>query len=461
MIGPPGQLGRVLTRYAPPVGDGRFWVVQGLVVLIFIAHQVVSGAIGDEVASVPHMAIDALYLVPVLYAALNFNLPGALATAGWVTVLIVIDLALSADVTEPVVLRHGVILGTVDVVAVFVGVRVNAEGAARTRLVEAEARYRSLFQANTNPVLVMDDSGAIRQANQAALALLGLPALDGGARLADLVGPALAAGITGGAAGPFSVTSPAGVETLVSVARALVAEPTGETLVQVVLQDVTAEARRRERAEAYAAAVLQAQEDERRRLAQELHDDTIQELIHLCRQLDRIDSEGGPTARREAVGDARALAEGIVNGVRDVARGLRPPALDDLGLTAALERLATEAGARSGVPVRLDMRTHGALNPSLQLVVFRIAQEALNNVERHAQARSARLSLSEIEGGITLEVVDDGCGFSVPATEEGGGGNGLGLLGMAERARLVGADLVIDSAPGRGTAVRLTIPRFP
>ena len=453
----------ILARYAPPVRDVRFWAVQVLVAAIFVTHQLVAGEFGiPEIRSLPHMAIDALYLAPVLYAALNFSLPGALATAAWVTVLVVADMALASDLTLSVGLEHVSVLLMVDVVAAFVGIRVNAEVAARAQTARAEARYRALFEAYSSPVVVLDSLGRVRDANPAAIALFGL---SGDSRvpgpLAETVPLALVAPIRDGSDDPFPIVGPDGSERLVRAAPAAVVDPAGEALVQVVLQDVTAEARRRERAETYAARILRAQEDERRHLAQELHDDSVQELIHLCRQLDRIAGAPAGPDQSATIADARALAEGIVAGLRDIARGLRPPALDDLGLAAALRRLAADAAERSGVRVEADLVETDGIGANAELVVFRIAQEALNNVERHARATSASLRLRRTAAGIELEVADDGVGFTVPASLDEFGGEGLGLAGMDERSRLVGGSLQVDSTPGRGTNVRVTLPPEP
>lgn len=454
------RLVRAVDQYAPPVRNARFWVVQGLIMLIFWVHQIVSGALGTPaIESLPHMAVDALYLVPVLYAALTFSLPGALGTAAWVTVLIVIDVAVSPVITEPDMVRHGVILVIVDMVAAFVGVRMKAEVSARARLEEAEGRYRSLFATNSNPVLVLDESGVVREANDAAAAVLGFPETQvRGARLGELVGPDLALRITAGPPEPFHLPSRRGADLLVYAARTPVRQPAGQRLVQVVLQDVTVEARRRERAEAYAVAVLQAQEDERLRLARELHDDTIQELIQLGRQLDQLEADYPHPAGREAMSDVRALAEGIISGVRDIARGLRPSVLDDLGLATALRRLCREAGDRSGLDVHAEIEEPGPLPPPVQLVIFRVAQEALSNVERHSGARQVTVGLWRGSAGVALKVADDGRGFQAPEVLDDGVGQGLGLRGMAERARLVGGTIRIESRPDRGTTLRLLVP---
>jgi two-component system sensor histidine kinase UhpB len=186
---------------------------------------------------------------------------------------------------------------------------------------------------------------------------------------------------------------------------------------------------------------LSAQEDERRRIARELHDEVGQVLTAVVLQLDR----GRVEEAREAV---RASLE----EVREIARRLRPEALDDLGLTSALTALTNEV-RRSGLAVErsIDPRVP-ELSDEEELVIYRVAQEALTNALRHAGAREARVTLAERDGGVELMVSDDGTGFDVAREVEG-----AGLRGMRERTVLIGAKLDVESAVGQGTVVRLRI----
>ena len=141
--------------------------------------------------------------------------------------------------------------------------------------------------------------------------------------------------------------------------------------------------------------------------------------------------------------------------VREIARRLRPEALDDLGLASALTALSNDLSRRTGVRVQRrlapDLRS---LEPDEELVVYRVAQEALTNVARHSQAMQAWVGLTRDGGAVSLTVRDNGCGFE-PAANDGGG---AGLRGMRERAVLVGASLDVESRPGHGTTVRLRLP---
>jgi two-component system sensor histidine kinase UhpB len=192
-----------------------------------------------------------------------------------------------------------------------------------------------------------------------------------------------------------------------------------------------------------ALRALAAQEDERRRIALELHDEVGQALTAAMLGLESADVEQAREALRNALED-----------VREIANRLRPEALDDLGLRNALRAL----GAKIGRSARLDVTPEldgslPALAPEQELVVYRVAQEALTNAARHAEADAVRLSLGTEEGNVVLTVADNGRSFD-PASAAAG----AGIRGMRERALLVRAELEIESAPGGGTTVRLWMP---
>jgi len=206
------------------------------------------------------------------------------------------------------------------------------------------------------------------------------------------------------------------------------------------------EAERRESA----GRALAAQEGERLRIAQELHDEVGQKLTAVMLRLDGLSrSETDP-----ALGEAREQVRESLEDVRLIARGLRPEALDDLGLTSALVAL-TNSLARAGditIERHID-RSLPSLHPDAELVVYRIAQAALTNVLRHSGCSRAGLILRRVEDALQLEITDGGRGFDPARAREGSG-----IRGMRERALLAGATLDIASRPGVGTTVRLSVP---
>jgi two-component system sensor histidine kinase UhpB len=203
-----------------------------------------------------------------------------------------------------------------------------------------------------------------------------------------------------------------------------------------------------------ARAALAAQERERTRIARELHDEVGQALTAVMLQLERTSRRAdGPV--RGGLEEAREGLRASLEDVREIARRLRPEALDDLGLASALAALTNDLARRTGVRAErrlaADLR---ALEPDEELVVYRVAQEALTNVARHSEAPRAWVRLGpEGDGRVTLTVRDNGSGFDL-ATHA----RGTGLRGMRERAVLIGADLDVESRPGHGTTVRLRLP---
>jgi two-component system sensor histidine kinase UhpB len=195
----------------------------------------------------------------------------------------------------------------------------------------------------------------------------------------------------------------------------------------------------RERRES-ARTALAAQEEERLRIARELHDEVGQVLTGVMLELDE------PRAR-EAV--RRSLED-----VRRIARELRPEALDHLGLLSALRSLCISTGAQAELRVTPELDL-GEMAPSteVELVIYRVAQESLTNVARHAHATEAVVALQTVDGGLRLAVRDNGRGLAPDAHD------GAGITGMRERALLIGARLVVVSTEGRGTEVRLDVPR--
>lgn len=206
--------------------------------------------------------------------------------------------------------------------------------------------------------------------------------------------------------------------------------------------------------------ITRAQEAERTRIARELHDDTVQALVVLGHQLDGVAATPGLSqAVRGALDEVRQTADATLAGVRQFSRDLRPSILDHLGLVAALSWLTQDVGERAGIVTRLDVTgTARRLPPETELTLFRIAQESLRNVEKHANARETVVALSFKEGSLELTVSDDGEGFdpSPPADHFIRSGR-LGITGMAERAQLIGGRLTINSTPGRGTRVMVTV----
>lgn len=217
----------------------------------------------------------------------------------------------------------------------------------------------------------------------------------------------------------------------------------------------------RDRAElrSVASQVINAQEEERKRISRELHDDTAQVLFAQLLRLAALKSSPNLDVRGTAAALEEMTAEAL-EGVRRMAMELRPPALDDLGLQATLADLAQRFSEQLGIPIDYQARgPRGRLPADVELVLYRVAQEALTNAAKHATAAHVCIDLDRGRHDVTLSVRDDGRGFDpAPETRRDGRGLGLGLFGMAERVALVGGRFTVWSEPERGTEIFAFLP---
>jgi len=207
-----------------------------------------------------------------------------------------------------------------------------------------------------------------------------------------------------------------------------------------------------------AARALGSAEDERKRIARELHDETAQTLAALLIRIRLVQRAGDDEARAKLLDEMRTDVGRALEGIRRFARGLRPPALDELGLVPAIESHARSLEEISGLRITVECEeVAGDLPPQAELATYRIVQEALSNVVRHARATQAWVRIGHEAGRLVVAVEDDGRGFdpgNVTSTE----GGGLGLFGMKERAGYIGGQVEVASTPGGGTRVRAEIP---
>lgn len=208
-----------------------------------------------------------------------------------------------------------------------------------------------------------------------------------------------------------------------------------------------------------ASKVISAQEEERRRIARELHDDTAQVLFAQLLAVGALKEQADPATR--AVGEQlESMTVDAIEGVRRLALELRPPALDDLGLEEAVGSLANRFTEATGIPVHYQARGFRTrISPDAELVLYRVAQEALANARKHAQPSTVTIQLERPGDVAIIMITDDGRGFS--QTSQTGAmvrTSGLGLFGMHERVSLVGGTLVITSGPSMGTTIRASVP---
>jgi PAS domain S-box-containing protein len=357
-------------------------------------------------------------------------------------------------------------------------------------LQKSEAKYRLLTETASDMIFLLDPDGALAFVSSSTECVLGYKPADLlGTRFADLIAPDSRRDAPRYLLDPQAASEKQGrcevelvradgASAYVEIDSAPVYENGRFRGEQGIARDISEKKRmereiarrqrqlrrsqkREEQLTSYAATVMAAQEEERKRIARDLHDDTAQALIALSRRIETLREElrDSPEAAEQMLDDLKELTDQTTASVRRFSRDLRPSVLDDLGLVAALEWLVAETARRHKITTRV--KVHGQerrLPPEVELACFRIAQEALNNTAKHAEATGAAVELYFGTGGCRLTVSDNGRGFdSAPVTDLAGAGR-MGVMGMHERAALLGGSLTVRSAPGEGTKVTVTIP---
>lgn len=228
-----------------------------------------------------------------------------------------------------------------------------------------------------------------------------------------------------------------------------------------IARDISAERKLQRSLRLYAEQIGRAHEEERKRIARELHDDTIQTLVALSRQLDSVISrqrKAGDKTTGSLEGVQREIDESLVR-IRRFIQYLRPPILEYLGLVPALRELGEQMQREAGIGIAIESaEDRYALDAEQQLLVYRIVQEALRNVWKHSQAECCTVELGKEEECIQIVIEDDGIGFPARDPSDLLTTGKLGLMGMQERAHLLGGTLEIHPSRGGGTTVKLTIP---
>jgi signal transduction histidine kinase len=208
--------------------------------------------------------------------------------------------------------------------------------------------------------------------------------------------------------------------------------------------------------------VITAQEDERKRIARELHDETTQDLAVLAMGIDAA-RDAWKSGKEPHLDEVKALAVRTLEDVHRLILDLRPSVLDDLGLLSAVRWYADRALVSRGVSARCEFGELPRLSPEVETALFRMCQEAMSNVARHAQASAVLVQVGVEDGQVVIDIEDDGKGFDGEAVSRRQGRPSWGLLGIRERAEILGGVAVVESEPGQGThvVVRVPLPRDP
>jgi signal transduction histidine kinase len=211
----------------------------------------------------------------------------------------------------------------------------------------------------------------------------------------------------------------------------------------------------------YIGAITRAQEDERKRLARELHDETIQDLIALGQKIQMLEMrwKSQEFSSQAAIHEISAALQESIESIRRISRGLRPIYLEELGLVPALEMIIHDLALESEIEVGFQLSGDvERMNPDTEMALYRIVQESLSNISRHSRAQSADMRIEYADDALTITIRDDGVGFEPPdLMADLAHQDHYGLIGMTERADLLGADLDIKTAPGEGTLIRIEL----
>jgi len=338
----------------------------------------------------------------------------------------------------------------------------------------SEQRYRELFESAHDAIWLHDMDGNIIAANKATEKLTGysveeLTTMNVRSFLSD-ESLNLAHQIRSKLLKSEPVEQPyeqrlvrkGGSEAYIQLATSLVLSNGEPVAFQHIARDVTTEKQLQENLRFYLRQATRAQEEERKRISQELHDETIQALVVLSRQLEALTSgvRGLSQDKSLLLEELWQQTNNVIQGVRRLSQDLRPAALDRLGLLPALEWLASDVAEYSGIAIKVNtLGTERRLPEEAELVLFRITQEALRNVWRHSEATRTEVIVEFDESKTRITVSDNGKGFNLPKTIGDLARDGkLGLAGMQERARLLGGTLTVQSEVGRGSSIKVELP---
>ena len=348
--------------------------------------------------------------------------------------------------------------------------RKKAEGA----LQESEKSYRELFEVALDAIWVNDTKGNILKANKAAEKLTGLSSEElaqsniktflgeDGLRSAKDISRRLLKDET--LAQPYEqrLTRRDGTEATVMLTTSPILSDGRLVAFQNIARDITEQKRLQENLRFYLQEITRAQEEERRRIARELHDSTVQTLIALLHQLENLlgDKAALPVREAKALWGFYEAIRDVVREVRRFSRDLRPSILDDLGLLPALEWLTGELTKEYGVETNLKVTgSECRFSPEAELVLFRIVQEALRNIAKHAQASRAEVKVEFDKHRVRATISDNGIGFELPQSLGDLVQTGkLGLAGMQERIQLLGGSLRLKPEVGKGTTIVADVP---
>ena len=463
-----------------------FWLILILLVLITLPyyeealeHPAFLTHLTANLGLTRHAFERVLYLAPIVWAGFLFGWRGAFVTSLVATALMLPRAIFISLYPTDAIFETGAVFIIGNVLAIsFDSLR--KERKYRTQLEvthqelqASEQRFRELFENAHDAIWLHDLDGNFITANKAAEKLSGYSMeelckmnvksflSDESLNLARQIRSKLLQNEPVEQPYEQRLIKKDGSEAVVQLATSLVFDKGEPAAFQHIARDITEQKRMQENLRFYLQQVTKAQEEERKRISHELHDETVQALVVLSRQLDTLTfgDKGLPEDSRHRLEEIWKQTDDIIREVRRLSQDLRPAALDRLGLLPALEWLASEVTEYSGIVTKVNiLGKQRRLPEEVELVLFRITQEALRNVWRHSQASKAEIKVEFEESKTRITVSDDGEGFNLPDKIGDLARDGkLGLAGMQERAQLVGGNLMVQSRPGGGTSISVTV----
>ena len=461
----------------------HLWVITALTILIAISYYADHFDLGwipfgqrfFPTEYIHDLHRHFLFLIPMLYCAAIFRFRGAVVIS-LATFCIMLPRGLFISPYPDPISRAVIFMVVASLATILLGLeqkRRHGEKKAHLELMASEACHRELFKCASDAIFIRHLEGNIIEVNQAASALTGYT-VDELARMniSEFLTPESfeitmerqKRQLEGEATSQryeLEIIKKDGTRVIIESVTSLITEKEQSIGIQAVTRDITEQKRWRENMLLYISEITRAQEEERRRIARELHDDTAQALATLSLDIEAIArarerlSEG----TLEQLEQLRDKIGTIMEGVHRFSHDLRPGVLDQLGLLPALEWLADDVTINHGIDARVEViGTKRRLSPEGELLLFRIAQEALSNVRKHSQATEAEIRVEFAPEEVRLAVTDNGQGFEIPEMLSDFAGEGkLGILGMHERARLLNGSFSVESEAGKGTTVSVEV----
>lgn len=480
---------RKYREQAPGLRNPHLWIIIGLFIFLTLSHitQLLSLIPFLDEISIPaalelsrHSLERLLYLLLILYAGWTLGIIGSAAV--WLSSAVVMLLRtffISPDLRDSLLESVAILVIGALAIMLMVAYRQNKRQRGKLRktvkdMKLARQNYEELFTNASDAIWVHNLEGNITLVNKACEKLTGYP-------VSELIGKNVLEFLTPeklsiarqvkdkllrGEAMEHRyeqrLAKKDGSEAIVQLATRIIIGDGKPQAFQNMARDITEERKLQDNLQFYLRQVLQAQEEERKRLARELHDDTSQQILLLTHGVDNIASKADHYLPKELGNELEKLYElskQTYQGIKRYAQALRPGILDDLGLVPAIKWLAQELNNLAGIEVQVKIGAIPSLTQETQLVLFRIVQESLNNVHRHSGASEASIMVECQGAEIRVTINDNGRGFKLPPQLSEFAGQGkLGLTGMAERARLIGGEIEVGSQIGKGTTIIVKAP---